>query len=204
MFLDETDRQTESEVARIVEETLFPNTSDSNISSTIRRIVANYHDNIPIPNFNIDIFIRYLGKSIRVKRLNLVKKEDIGTGAGQSHPAWNIYIHPPTKTVPILREWRAVIRDTVFTTDSNDAGKTHKIFNCSTCRSIDHPGGMCPYPTLNGWVPPVSANSPALDNLINANQNRQDNRNGNRGRGTAPNHRGRPRNNANNRGTQRA
>jgi hypothetical protein len=206
VFLDENERQTEDGVAKIVKDTLFPAVSNSNISASIRRIIANYNDNIPLsaPSNTIDILLRYLRKSLVVERLNLVKKEDIGTGVGQSHPAWNVYIYPPTRNAPTLREWRAVIQETTFVTEDNDAGKTYKIFNCTICRSINHPSGMCPYPTQDGWIPLPADNSPTLNNLLNTtNRDNRDNRNGNRGRGSTPNNRGRTQNIANNRGAPR-
>ena len=152
IFLDESDKQSEQKVTEIVRNVLFPN-EKSDTGFAIRRIVANHKDNIPTPINNIETAIRYLRNSVKIKHLNLVKKEDIGTGEVLSHPAWNLYISPPSTNNAALREWRLLIQRTVFVTDTYGAGKTYRLFKCSICRSIDHPGGMCPYPAQQGWTP---------------------------------------------------
>ena len=157
----------------------------------IKRILVKYRDNLPAIITKLEDAIRYLRKSITVQRLDLVRKEDIGTGEGKVQPTWNVYIFPPTRNHLALREWRKFIRNITFITDSNGAGKTTKIFCCTTCRSEDHPGGMCPYPSLDGWIAPAPAHSPALEGIINRPDSSQSGRNSNaRGRG-APNNRSR-------------
>jgi len=191
IFLDESDRETEELVENIVGETLFPNDNKLETGSTIRRFIAKNKDNIPALIQDIETTLRYLRSSIEVKCLNLVKKEDIGMGEGQSHPAWNVYIYPPSKNNAALREWRTTIQNTTFATDSNKAGKTFKLFRCAICRSIDHPGGMCPYPSQQGWIPPTPT---VIDEILNANNPPRVNREARpntRGRSAGPNGRGR-------------
>ena len=98
--------------------------------------------------------VKYLWKTIVVERLELVRKEDIGTGTGKVRSAWNVYISPPTKNYQGLQEWRKLIRTVSFVTLSNAARKTRKIFCCMTCRSKSHPGGMCPLLDQPGWRKP--------------------------------------------------
>jgi hypothetical protein len=168
MFLDETDTATEDVVADIVASAMFDNSQGSDLPTVIRRFIANNRDNIPKVIINIDDAVRFIQHSIVIKRLNLVKKEDIGTGKGAAHPAWNLYIHPPTTKQAELREWRNIIRRTIFVTGANKSGRTVKLFNCTICRSEDHPGGMCPYPSQRLWVTPTPPTaSPALEAIIN-------------------------------------
>lgn len=205
IFLNESDKESEQKVTEIVCDTLFP-TDKSDTGLAIRRIVASHKDNIPTPINNIETAICFLRSSVRIKHLNLVKKEDIGTGEGSSHPAWNLYIFPPTTNNITLREWRTLIQRTTFVTNTNRAGKTLRLFKCSICRSIDHPGGTCPYPTQRGWTPPTPTTSPTLVDLLNPPQpsNEQPNaRNGNRGRGRTGNIRGRGQRAAGNRANAR-
>ena len=179
-------------MADFVAETMFSSDSTPNRSPQFRRFIARNRDNIPAAIESIDDAIRYIRTSITAKRLNLVKKEDIGTGEGTAHPAWNIFIHPPTSNHLALIEWRQSIRTIVFFTDMNGAGRAARPFNCTVCRSIAHPSGMCPYPTQRGWIPPLSDPSPALDALLNPAQATRANRtNAPRGSDSRPSNRGR-------------
>lgn len=194
IFLDEKDKRSEEEVAKVVGETLFSPTAKTPTTTAIKRIVAFHQDNLPITLESLDTILSYLRNSVAVRRLNLVKRELIGTGDGETHPAWNIYIAPPTTNQSILKLWRDIIRKTTFVTNDDGAGRTYKIFRCSTCLSCDHPGGLCIYPSLPEWHAPAATTSPALDDLLNANTAQGSNRNANgrgRGRGTPLGNRGR-------------
>ena len=192
VFLHGSDTRTEAAVTEIVANALFSDDNNPELPTRVRRFIANHRDNIPHDIINIEDALRYVRTSIAVKRLNLVKRDDVNTGGGESHPAWNIYIFPPTTEQTALREWREIIRRTTFITDTNEAGHSARLFNCSVCRSEDHPTGMCPYPTQRGWTAPGPANSPALEAVLNSTQNSHNGRGTNRGgRGSQPNTRGR-------------
>jgi len=156
LFVDENDAQSEAAVAQIVTNTMFSDDGSSDLPNTVRRFIARNRDNIEDAIINIDDALRFIRSSIRVKRLNLLKKVDIDTGLGKPSPAWNIYFFPPTTNQMAIREWRDIIRRTKFVTDVNREGRTVKIFNCSVCHSEDHPAGMCPYPTQPEWSPPTT------------------------------------------------
>ena len=156
LFIDENDAQSEAAVAQIVTNAMFTDDGSSDLPNTIRRFIAKNRDNIESAIINIDDALRFIRSSIRVKRLNLLKKDDIDTGLGKPSPAWNIYFYPPTTNQTAIREWRDIIRRTKFVTDVNREGRTVKIFNCSVCHSEDHPAGMCPYPTQPDWAPPAT------------------------------------------------
>ena len=166
---------------------MFASTSGSELPTIMRRFIANYRDNIPETIRNLDDALRFIRTSITVKRLNLVKREDIGTGEGKTQPVWNIYMFPPSRNEEIMREWRSTIRRVVFVTDSNGAGRTMKTFSCTICRSEDHPGGMCPYPDQQGWKTPTPTTSPALDAILGQTQITRNARTATRGgRGNQP------------------
>ena len=167
IFLDESDKQTEEAVARTVGETLFSLTQGPEPTKAVKRFLAKYNDNIPPDVPDLITTLRFLTGTMKVNRLNLVKREDIGTGEGQSRPVWNLYIYPPSKDDTAMATWRAIIQDTVFVTTENGAGTTHRAFKCLTCRSINHPNGMCPYPKQPGWITPVSTTSPVVEELLN-------------------------------------
>ena len=190
IFTEESNKETEDIVANAVAETLFDGTGNET-ATAVRRFVANNKDNIPSVITNIEDTLRYLRKSITVQRMDLKRREDIGTGEGGDHPAWNVYICPPTKNHEALRTWRKLIRNTIFATDDYNAGRTYKIFMCTTCRSTDHPGGMCPFPKLNNWTAPTPTHSQTLEDLLNPNPRGNPRGTGTRGRGTTTNGRGR-------------
>jgi len=195
LFVDENDIQSETAVSQIVTSTIFSDDGSSDLPNTIRRFVARNRDNIEDTIVNIDDALRFIRSSIRVKRLNLLKKDDIDTGLGKPSPVWNIYLFPPTTDQIAIREWRDIIRKTKFVTDVNNAGRTVKLFNCTVCHSEDHPAGMCPYPAQPGWTapPPIpNAIPPAVATTSNPVQHTNDARTTTRrGRGGQSNTRSR-------------
>ena len=191
IFIDETFEQTETAVTNIVMNAMFADTSGSALPTIVRRFIANHRDNIPDTIKDIEDAIRFIRTSIIVKRIDLVKKEDIGTGEGRAQPVWNVYIFPPSKDEEAMREWRAYLRRTVFVTDSNGAGRTTKTFSCTTCRSEDHPSGMCPYPDQQDWKTPTPTTSTVVEAILGPTHNTRENRTGNcGGRGSQMNGRG--------------
>ena len=201
IFVDETFEQTETAVTNIVMNSMFADTCGSVLPTIVRRFITNNRDNIPETIKNIEDAIRFIRTSITVKRIDLVKKEDIGTSEGKAQPVWNVYIFPPSKDEQAMREWRAYLRRTVFVTDSNGAGRTTKIFSCATCRSEDHPSGMCPYPTQQDWKPPTPTTSTAVEAILGPTHNAREDRTANHGgRGGQTNNRGGRGSQTNNRG----
>ena len=168
IFLDGTKQDSVDTVTETVAETLFAagEDDDETPSTKIRRFVVTFSDNIPgVVNTSLDEAVRYLRKSIVVRRLDLVGKQNINTGEGRSQPVWNVYITPPTKNPGALRSWHDFIRSLEFITDGHKSGTSPRTFCCKVCRAIDHPTGMCPYPSLRGWKAPAPPEAPlALDN----------------------------------------
>ena len=178
IFTKETKEQTEWVVKGIVEQALFFGDENSATTTATKRMLANHRDKIPIPlNINVQEAIRYLVASTVVKRHDLVRKEDIGTGEGKGDPVWNVYIAPPTANHSVLLEWITMIRETKFVTTRHKAGEARKPFTCSVCHSEDHPGGMCRYPREPDWITPQPSTSPALSSLLNATQPKSTNPN---------------------------
>ena len=191
IFINKTAQETEEAVADAVAETLFDG-DGTETATAVRHFVANNKDNIPtIIINNIEDTLRYLRKSITIRRMDLKKREDIGTGEGEGRPAWNLYMYPPTQDHKAMRTWRLLIRKTTFVTESNGAGRTHKIFTCTTCRSTDHPGGMCLFPKENGWNDPTPTHSQTLEDLLNPTPRGNPRGTGARGRGIRASSRGR-------------
>ena len=195
MFIGKNDPQTETEVARIIDNAMFSDDKSVTLPTRIRRFIANHRDNVSDTIINIDDVLRFVRSSITVKHLNLLKKEDVGTGVGKPTPVWNVYIFPPTKDQVAMREWRGIIRKTRFVTAMNRSGSTNRIFNCTVCLSEDHPAGMCPYPSQRGWVAPTplpTTAPPVVEATANPVQSNRDARTSTRrGRGAQSSSRGR-------------
>ena len=97
VFLDGTNTETETEVKGIVNHILFKGGEDSKPTMALKHVLATYRNNIPQPlNVSVQEAARFLQASAVIRHLDLVKREDIGTGEGKGHPAWNVYIAPPT------------------------------------------------------------------------------------------------------------
>ena len=205
LFPEMTPANTESQVRDIVEMTLFRGNHDSDATTRVKCFLVNNRDNISNAFTTMDEMVTFLSKTITVERLDLVKKELIGTGEGKAHPAWNLYMHPPTRKVEGLYKWRDLVSDISFVTLSNRSGSTQRTFLCIVCRSENHPTGMCRFPDQPGWVtpPPPTQTTPANGSFPSTNnrggpptyRGGRGNTNGGRGRATT---RGRGR------GTQRA
>ena len=176
VFINESDKEMEVTITNIVTNAMFVSTSRSELPTITRWFIVNYRDKIPKAIKNLDNTLRFICTLITVKRLNLIKKEDIGTGEGKTQPVWNIYMFPPSRNEEIMREWRHTIRRVVFMTDSNGVGRTMKTFSCTICQSEDHPGRMCPYPDQQGWKTPAPTTSPVLDAILGQTQNTCDDR----------------------------
>ena len=208
IFLGLSPEQTEAEVNQIVASTLFEGGRDSEATMQIRRFLASFRDNIPNMFSSMEDSVNYLRRTVDIEHLALVKKEDIGSGQGKTHHAWNVYIHPPTRNCEGLREWRRLIRSLSFVTLSNGAGVATRTFHCAICRSENHPTGMCQFPSQEGWIKTTLQLSPALNSILNPNGTPQEGTSSGRGgrasRGGTNYGRGRPNASGRGRGQARA
>lgn len=167
VLLGRTQTQMVEDVDEIVAFTLFEGGSNSATTRQIRRFLAACRDNIPDSFYEIEDTLKYLRRTIAIEYLELVHREDVGTGEGKGHPAWNLYIEPPTTSPEGLREWKRLIRSFDFVTTANSAGSTYRNFRCTVCRSENHPGGMCNLPAQPGWIKPTPQQSAALMGILN-------------------------------------
>lgn len=169
LFPRESKGESETEVKNIISRALFDDGENSQLAAGTKRLLStpNHRNNVPPPlNNSVHDSSRFLKASIVIRRLDLVKKEDIGFDEAKGHPAWNVYIAPPTKDHEAFKKWVDLIRSARLITKGNGAGLTKKIFTCSICRSKDHPGGMCPFPSTEGWSTPTPPRPPPIDDII--------------------------------------
>jgi hypothetical protein len=89
--------------------------------------------------------------SLTVKPLHVSRANNLGGG---TKLLWNVYAPPPSTAAAKNREWRRIMASLRFLTALNGVGVTSsQPINCSGCKSIDHPRGLCPFPQMNDWIP---------------------------------------------------
>jgi len=193
VFLDLEPDLTTQEVHRIVTATLFEGGGESETTMQVKRFLTTNRDGIPNTFRTMDDLVKYLQITLTVERLDLVSRDFVGTGEGKTHPAWNIYIQPPTLLSEGMREWRSLIRSMKFVTLANGSGATGRLFRCTICQSENHPAGMCRLPDQVGWIKPAPQTSEALSSILNpTTSGRGRSTTGRGGGGTTTNGRGGP------------
>ncbi|KAF8636174.1 hypothetical protein AX17_003734 [Amanita inopinata Kibby_2008] len=66
-----------------------------------------------------------------------------------------VYIHPPTKLSSYHRRWLAMLRRIRYVTSFGIGEHVMNEWKCNVCKGFDHPTGLCRYPSLPGWNPPL-------------------------------------------------
>jgi hypothetical protein len=88
-----------------------------------------------------------------------VKKSDT-----ELHNMWNVYCDcPPQMSFDACLQWVKLIKNFMFPTEDHGVGTmcnvtdrgTDQQFLCLGCKSADHPTGLCPFPSLPGWIGPA-------------------------------------------------
>ncbi|KAF9520229.1 hypothetical protein BS47DRAFT_1336224 [Hydnum rufescens UP504] len=97
--------------------------------------------------------------------------ELLGVG-GVPQCAWNIYATPPFSDLTYHYCWCKAFSNCTFPTAFNGTGTVHCLahFSCLGCKSVDHPSGLCPYSSIQGWKgTPLAAPSRATTAVVNIN-----------------------------------
>ncbi|KAJ7256556.1 hypothetical protein C8J57DRAFT_1235417 [Mycena rebaudengoi] len=114
---------------------------------------------------------------------------DLATSGGLQ-TEWRVFSVVTTNDINRYYATRAAFANIVFYTFSHGA-RIRADMNCDHCFSIDHPTGICPFPSTAGWMgnthPTPTPMPPAITNIgANTNTNANANaRGGSRGRGRA-------------------
>ncbi|KZV79935.1 hypothetical protein EXIGLDRAFT_781654 [Exidia glandulosa HHB12029] len=76
---------------------------------------------------------------------------------------WNVYVPSPTNDLDLNAEWRQLISSIDIKTDFFGVGRHLDIsWLCSTCMSVSHLTGMCPFHRLPGWKGPAASPLPSI------------------------------------------
>ncbi|KAF9511411.1 hypothetical protein BS47DRAFT_1346728 [Hydnum rufescens UP504] len=95
----------------------------------------------------------------------------LGVG-GVPQCAWNIYATPPFSDLTYHYHWHEAFSNCTFSTAFNGTGTVCHLahFSCLGCKSVDHPSGLCPYSSIQGWKgTPLAAPSRATTAVVNIN-----------------------------------
>ncbi|OBZ72437.1 hypothetical protein A0H81_07660 [Grifola frondosa] len=100
---------------------------------------------------------------------------DIKQKGGISTPIANVYINSPTESPESWYRWREHICDIRYTSLYDGTGTAQSNLLCTGCHGVDHPRGLCPYPSLPGWNGPTytladKKNAKSRGNAVVSNQ----------------------------------
>jgi hypothetical protein len=79
---------------------------------------------------------------------------------------WNVYCDcPPQMSFDTCLQWVKLIKNLMFPTEDHGVGTMCNVtdrgmdrqFLCLGCKSADPPMGLCPFPSLPGWIGPAHA-----------------------------------------------
>ena len=125
-------------VQRSVTNLLFDKPTDT--SKCILHVITRYHDNLDetLSGEEARTFVR---NSVCVSSMDVIVPETkIMT------TIYNVYIHLPTATPDLLKQWREFIQAQKFYTDVNGVRIQYQhMWSCLHCKSFDHPSGLCKY-----------------------------------------------------------
>ncbi|KAI6137614.1 hypothetical protein BKA82DRAFT_942408 [Pisolithus tinctorius] len=84
---------------------------------------------------------------------------------------WNVYCsyNPAFMTLDKHFLWRCLIRNLRFRSEDHGMGVVRlgeKQFRCVGCKSLDHPTGLCPFPSIPGWLGPKPQLTDSIPNQI--------------------------------------
>ncbi|KAI5985831.1 hypothetical protein EDD15DRAFT_2139599, partial [Pisolithus albus] len=101
---------------------------------------------------NPDVLATFLN-SIYVTSLH------IAISATRKQTLWNVYCSRPPSFLTFDKyfTWQCLIRTARFSSEDYGMGVAfigEKQFKCLGCKSLDHPTGLCPFPTIPGWLGP--------------------------------------------------
>lgn len=106
--------------------------------------------------------LQYVLASMVVKPLELLRP-----GGLVPITIFNVYMINPSNLEQTHNEWITGIHSVLLHTTFHGSARARSSFFCPRCKSIDHPGGLCPFPTREGWEgpPPRSTFTAAISTL---------------------------------------
>lgn len=76
------------------------------------------------------------------------------TPGGAPSPRWNVYVTSPTSRIGAWAKIKEYVDELLYPSTLSGTGSTRKFFLCTLCHSCNHPRGLCPFPSVQGWHGP--------------------------------------------------
>ena len=92
--------------------------------------------------------IKSMANSARSELLNY------RTPGGAPSSRWNVYITSPTSCIGAWAKIKEYVDKLSYPSTLSGTGSTCKFFLCMLCHSYSHPRGLCPFPSVQGWLGP--------------------------------------------------
>ena len=92
--------------------------------------------------------IRSMANSARSELLNY------RTPGGAPSPRWNVHVTSPTSRIGAWAKIKEYVDELLYPSTLCGTGSTRKFFLCTLCHSCNHPRGLCPFPSIQGWHGP--------------------------------------------------
>ncbi|KAJ7869772.1 hypothetical protein B0H14DRAFT_273720 [Mycena olivaceomarginata] len=121
-------------------------------NTAITRFVRDHRDSFP-SHLDADQALDVFMSSIGVDAIELLLPNN-----GGSYVAWNVYALSPTDSLEDWNQLRRLFGLLVIDTTYYGEGRIHPPMSCNFCPSTDHPGPLCPFPRVDGWLGATTAN----------------------------------------------
>ncbi|KAH7911773.1 hypothetical protein BJ138DRAFT_1100770 [Hygrophoropsis aurantiaca] len=112
---------------------------------------------VPVGQLN-DTIVEFI-QSIEIRRL-----EWKITG-GTPQPRYNVFAHSPISNPAVWTKIRLFLRNLNYSAPLEGSGFYTAFIPCQICNSLDHPRGLCPFPTINHWNGPVIHTRPRTNTM---------------------------------------
>jgi hypothetical protein len=133
----------------------------------------------------------------RVKQITSSLQIDIfhvRSSGGSPRPIVNLYIDPPSDKDDNWSRLLQIVSTTTYKDAFMGSGTYHAGWSCGICHSVDHPSGLCKFPSLPHWInaspiPPLLQFREQYERPYTSTHDPTPNRRGGRnphGRGSAP------------------
>ncbi|KAJ7701339.1 hypothetical protein B0H16DRAFT_1748615 [Mycena metata] len=116
------------------------------VNTRLVQLFQIHRDAVPI-NYSAQDIADELHDSISLLPIEL-------TGSRGARVAWRVYSVVSTNNPDHVRLQRLAFRETQVVTSYSFRGVVRADMSCGVCRSIDHPGPLCPFPRIHGWMGP--------------------------------------------------
>jgi hypothetical protein len=115
-------------------------------------------------------------KTLRIRMIN------IRAQGGTLRPIANIYINCPFESDTDWTRLVEAVAQTKFKHSLLGTGTIHRGWMCTICHGADHPSGLCPFPSIPGWIKATPI-APIVEHRNRLNRQARDSAEARRGRG---------------------